>query len=50
MPLGSAWDCPLVAHRLVAAVNGYFFLPTYGTIIAAITSTGADDPDRTGSS
>jgi anaerobic C4-dicarboxylate transporter DcuA len=37
MPLGISLGIP--AHYLAAAwpaVNGYFFLPTYGTLIAAI--------------
>ena len=43
MPLGVALGLP--AASLIAmfpAVNGYFFLPTYGTIVAAIAF------DRTG--
>lgn len=37
MPIGSARGIdPLYLIAMFPAVNGYFFLPTYGTIVAAI--------------
>jgi len=36
MPLGMALGIPRSSDRDVPSVNGYFFIPTYGSLIAAI--------------